>query len=323
MDHGPIDVLYIACKGRSGSTVLGRVLGEVEGFCFVGESNLAPRSLRERRLCGCGARFEDCATWSAVRSRAGGGVDAALDAALFDFGRAVRSRHFLLAGLPGGAGALSRRLGRHLVACERLYRAIQATVGASVIVDSSKAPSYGFLLSLVPAIRLHVVHLVRDPRAVAYSWRRRKLLPDVPGHRHAVPRGALYSAWTWVLSNLWAELCWRRAPGRRLRLRYEDFVARPRESIERIVKLVRNAPIDLPLVGERTVVFHAGHTVAGNSNRFLTGPIELAPDDEWKTRMRRRDHRLVTALTWPLLLRYGYGRVTREGASRSCGSSGP
>ena len=34
--------------------------------------------------------------------------------------------------------------------------------------------------------------------------------------------------------------------------------------------------------------------------------LELAPDDEWKTRMRRGDHRLVTALTWPLLLRYRY-----------------
>jgi len=72
------------------------------------------------------------------------------------------------------------------------------------------------------------------------------------------------------------------------------------------VALVGKEPADLPLVGERTVVLHAGHTVAGNTDRFLTGPIELAVDDEWKTRLRRRDHRLVTALTWPLLLRYGY-----------------
>lgn len=304
--HEPIDVLYIACKGRSGGTVLGRMLGEIRGFCFVGETNLAPRALLERRLCGCGVRFEDCATWSAVRRRAGGGADPALDAGLLGFGHALRSRHFPLAALPGGDGPLTRRLAGHLAACERFYRAIHTTMGATVIVDSSKSPSYGCLLSLVPGIRLHLVHLVRDPRAVAYSWRRRKLLPDVSGERHAARRGSFYSAWTWVLSNLWAELCWHRAPGRRLRLRYEDFVARPRESITRIVALVRKEPADLPLVGERTVVFHAGHTVAGNMNRFLTGPIELAPDDEWKTRMRRGDYRLVTALTWPLLLRYGY-----------------
>lgn len=304
--HEPIDVLYIACKGRSGGTVLGRILGEIRGFCFVGETNLAPRVLLERRLCGCGLRFEDCATWSAVRRRVGGGADPALDAGLFGFGQALRSRHFPLAALPGGDGPLTRRLAGDLAACERLYLAIHTTMGAQVIVDSSKSPSYGYLLSLVPGLRFHLVHLVRDPRAVAYSWRRPKRSPDVPGERHDVQRGSFYSAWTWVLSNLWAELCWRRAPGRRLRLRYEDFVARPRESMTRIVALVRKEPADLPFVGERSVLFHAGHTVAGSTNRFLTGPIELALDDEWKTRMRPGDLRLVTALTWPLLLRYGY-----------------
>src|SRR4028119_1802817 len=55
---------------------------------------------------------------------------------------------------------------------ERLYRAIQRVSGAGVIVDSSKRFSYAVLLSLLPFGDLRVVHLVRDSRAVAYSWAR-------------------------------------------------------------------------------------------------------------------------------------------------------
>jgi hypothetical protein len=304
-DRGPVDVLYIASKGRSGSTVLGRILGEIDGFAFLGEVNLASRALRGRRLCSCGVRVEDCATWGAIRRNAGGGADPELDAALFGFGRALRSRHLPFAMLAGGDRWLSRRLAGPLTSCAHLYRAIHTALKAPVVVDSSKSPSYGYLLSLVPGIRLHLVHLVRDPRAVAYSSGRPKRSSIVAGERHA-SRGPVSSAGAWVLSNLWAELCWRRAPGRRLRLRYEDLVAEPRPSLTRIVELVRGDAADLPLVGDRTVVCHAGHTVAGNVDRFFTGPIALVPDDEWKVRMRGGDHRVVTALTWPLLLRYGY-----------------
>jgi hypothetical protein len=315
--RAPVDVLYIACKGRSGGTILGRILGEIEGFAFVGETSLASRALLERRVCGCGVRLEDCATWRAVRESAGGVGDPALDAGLFARGSALRTRHLPLAMLPSGNRWLARRFSRHLAASERLYRAVHTAMAARVVVDSSKPPSYGYLLSLAPGIRFHVVHLVRDPRAVAYSSRRPKRSSIAPGESHA-QRGPIYSASTWMLSNLWAELCWRRAPGQRLRLRYEDFIARPRQSIMRIVAMVGSQPMALPLVGERTVVCHAGHSVGGNADRFRTGPIPLVPDDEWRARMRRGERGAVTALTWPLLVRYGYsGMLPRDRPSRS------
>jgi hypothetical protein len=36
--------------------------------------------------------------------------------------------------------------------------------------------------------------------------------------------------------------------------------------------------------------------------------IELRPDEEWKVKMRGADKNVVTALTAPLLLKYGYLR---------------
>jgi hypothetical protein len=48
------------------------------------------------------------------------------------------------------------------------------------------------------------------------------------------------------------------------------------------------------------------HSVSGNPNRFGTGEVELRADEEWRRAMRGRDRGMVTALTWPLLLRYRY-----------------
>ena len=58
--------------------------------------------------------------------------------------------------------------------------------------------------------------------------------------------------------------------------------------------------------GERTIDLRPTHSISGNPDRLRTGPVEIRLDDEWRTGMSRADHRFVTALTWPLLLRYGY-----------------
>ncbi len=48
------------------------------------------------------------------------------------------------------------------------------------------------------------------------------------------------------------------------------------------------------------------HSIAGNPDRLRAGPVEVRLDDGWKREMMPGDRRLVTALTWPLLARYGY-----------------
>jgi hypothetical protein len=40
--------------------------------------------------------------------------------------------------------------------------------------------------------------------------------------------------------------------------------------------------------------------------RFATGSVAIRPDDRWRTAMPAGQRRAVTALTLPLLARYGY-----------------
>ena len=40
--------------------------------------------------------------------------------------------------------------------------------------------------------------------------------------------------------------------------------------------------------------------------RFTVGRVDIRRDQRWEQGLSRRDRTLVTALTWPFLLRYGY-----------------
>ncbi len=100
------------------------------------------------------------------------------------------------------------------------------------------------------------------------------------------------------------------------RLRYEDFVNDPTFYLaETLIRVGFDEPArSLPVVRGREISLSVDHTVSGNPSRFRTGNIELRPDEEWKVKMRGADKNIVTALTAPLLLRYGYlgwGRTTK------------
>jgi hypothetical protein len=88
-------------------------------------------------------------------------------------------------------------------------------------------------------------------------------------------------------------------------LRYEDFATEPRAAVSRILAFLGEEAAP-PFVDENTVVLGVNHTVAGNPNRFRTGPVTVALDGEWTRRMPRSRRVAVRALTWPLLLRYRY-----------------
>src|ERR1700704_6679072 len=74
-EHAPgrVRVLYIAGTGRSGSTLLANILGQVDGIFNAGEVRyIWERGMLENRLCGCGRRFADCPVWTEILSEAFG-----------------------------------------------------------------------------------------------------------------------------------------------------------------------------------------------------------------------------------------------------------
>lgn len=309
-------VLFVGGSGRSGSTMIANVLGEVPGVVSAGEVRfLWERGILQDRLCGCGEPFAGCTFWGEVLQRAlgatRGGVDRAL-ARRMQTGLRERTRMRSLPRTLGGRGpgASGDELGPTL---ERLYAAIAEVAGARVVVDSSKLPTYAALLGALPGIDLHVLQVVRDPRAAAHSWRRRKLQPDLGPDALMERRGAAKSAALWRIWNGSLEW-WCRERGVDHRLQnYESFVADPVGETRRILRrfeLVPAAQVEAVVADifvDRDVVrLHANHTVAGNPSRHQHGLVPLVPDEEWQTLLDARDRRAVEVLTWPALRHYGY-----------------
>jgi Sulfotransferase family len=303
-----VKVLYVAGLGRSGSTILANTLGQVEGFFSGGELNFIwKHALIENRLCGCGRPAGECPFWRAVFDEefGGGGEALAREMMRLQYSGA-RTRHIPLMLTEGGRQKIRERLGKFLDNTGRLYSAIRSVSGSRVVVDTSKEPAYGYALGMVPGVDLRVLHLIRDPRAAAYSWAKKKRQPDSAEREFMHQKSPTQSAVLWDAWNGAIEALWRDTPENYLRLRYEDFIAEPRQSFERILKLVGEEDASLPLEGERAVKLGISHTVSGNPNRFDTGTVELKPDQAWMGKMPPRDQKLVTALTLPLLPRYGY-----------------
>ena len=308
-------VLYVGGFGRSGSTLLDRVLAQVGGCVAVGELvHLVQRGLIDDERCGCGEPFSECPFWSEVGVAAFGlGGWSAVDApAIRRQQRALdRNRRIPAMVLPrwGRRSAATAELGAWF---GRIYAAVADVSGASVVVDSSKHASTAFLLRRAPGLDLRVVHLVRDSRGVAYSWAKRVQRPEVTGGATEMPRyGAGRAAAKWLSYNsLFHLLAATGVPT--LPLRYEQLVAEPRAALQSVLAL---AGVDA--AAERfgfvdpdgpAVDLAPSHSVAGNPMRFRSGHLELVLDEEWRERMPAGSRSVVTAITAPLLTSYGYGR---------------
>jgi hypothetical protein len=301
-----IKVLFIGGYGRSGSTLLERVLGEVDGFFPAGElRHVFREGYLENRLCGCGVRFRECAFWGRVTEEAFGGMDS------FDAAELIRvkdrvDRFWRIPQLTWNLGTKRRRaeLLSYAARLREMYSAIASVSGARVIVDSSKDVSHGYVLNAIgPPVEPYVCHLVRDSRAAAHSWARPKFNP---GNGREMNRyGPVRASAEWVAINALTRMQRHVNPRYRL-LRYDELASSPEAAIRRVLELIGEGDRDLPLVGGRRVAGGAHHTVAGNPDRFRHGEVEIRADEAWRGQMPEASRAAVTALTLPTLLRYGF-----------------
>lgn len=296
-------VLFIAGWGRSGSTVLDRVLGELDGWHSCGEL----QQIWVGFTCACGASISECPFWGPLLdevlprhgldyARAGGLRRTVLGSSVWTLGPIVRVHR------RGSDGEAARR---YAALAADLYRTVARATGARVLVDSSKRGLDAYLLARLAELDLYVVHLVRDPRANAYS--RRRQVRGVATDHYLPTTGPVRASLGWLRRNALIDVLVRPGQGNRFsRLRYEDFCADPRGSVEDLCRLVGEERSPLPFTGERTVPLPPGHLPAGNPLRAGSGELTVALDDEWTTRMGRRARLTAAAVALPLMRRYGY-----------------
>ncbi len=304
-------VVYIAGCGRSGSTLLDRILGEAPGFAPVGElRNMWNWGLKPTANCGCGLKLRQCGFWQAVFDEAFGGFAPVDSRSAFPSGYPYLPRtDALRLLLPWRSQRYRRQLEAHAASLEALYRAVAHVAGARGIIDSSKRFEYAYLLSLIPSVDLRVIHLVRDSRAMVQSelkHAREKWASLSHAETFLDARGVV--AWrtiAWVGNQLLSEMLQNHRT-RYLLLRYEDFASDPAATIARIGEFIDEDLSGIPFVGDRAIRLSRKHAALGNPLRFQQGTMDIRPDTKWQRDIAAMDGFIVTALTWPLLARYGY-----------------
>ena len=326
-------VLSIVGSGRSGTTILCNILGEVPGVFGAGELRwLWGRDLVEQRVCGCGGTPATCPVWAPVVERALGVPASELDAPrlaavvedIVDAQKrvnawAVRRRLLTSAASPRPPDPPLARLTEATVT---LLNALFDVTGARVVVDASKRPQEAAILAAAGAFDHYVVHVVRDPRAVVHSWRRAKPLPEATGRAAMAARRSSKTVMRWMENAAGSEVLRRHTdPQRWLSIHYEEFAANPRTTVDRILDLV-GVPGPAPFLSDDTVLLGPNHVLSGNPSRFDTGEVRIVPDYRWMKQMPARDQATVTAATLPFLLHHGYPLVARDRAGSLVGVRG-
>ncbi|GAA4906537.1 sulfotransferase [Stackebrandtia albiflava] len=302
-------VLFIGGLGRSGTTLLERLLGQLPGAWPLGEvAHLWERDVRDDECCACGASFSACEFWQRIGRTAFGGWDRLdLDRVCRLKATVDRTRH-----IPALA-ARQLKPQQHSLVTEyadyyrRIYTAAAADARARVIIDSSKHASLAYVLRWCPDIDLRVLHVVRDSRGVAYSWTKEVTRPESGSRDQMTRYSPTRAALLWNAQNAAFGLLRRRGVPVR-RVRYERLMSDPRGVVARLAEWaeIPVTPAQLRYIGDDYADLGPSHSAAGNPMRFTVGRIPLRHDDAWTTALPASHRRLVEAITRPLLGRYGY-----------------
>lgn len=251
-------IIYITGNNRSGTTVLDFLLGEHSLICSLGELHHFHKYLEnndhkkgtkcEQSLCSCGRTVRECVFWTDVEKKLGKPFKE-LELVLisrgnvrrdFNFGWLLNKKKILILKNKVTEKLIRRfpffvdihslfvLLGykkislNHKMLCE----AVCQTALKNYVVDSSKTPHRFKYLAVINKEKLFVIHLVRNPVAVVYSYVKRGRTIE-----SAIRR--------WVDNENKINKCLKTIPSQqKIFVRYEDLCEQPKRTLISICKKI-------------------------------------------------------------------------------------
>ncbi|MEE8295560.1 MAG: sulfotransferase, partial [Sphingomonadales bacterium] len=280
-------ILLIAGSGRSGSTLLDQLLGCINGFVSTGEIRwLFDAGYEANQLCSCRNPIRKCPFWSKVMKEV---LQENTLKEILSLKRSVDQQRYLFRILFPAlrSNKYQTSYEEHGKIYLKLFKSIQNISGARVIVDSSKHVCYASILTHNPGIDLRIVHLVRDSRAVAYSWLRKKKIEAVYWENKFMPQPkSVVSAIKWMgINTLTARH--KNLGNHYLMVRYEDLIIKPKSVLKKIAKFVGEENINFDFLTNKSgIKVKKNHIALGNPNLFSNNPINLRLDNEWEKELK-------------------------------------
>lgn len=303
-------IIYIAGYGRSGSTLLARILGSHENIFTVGELiNFLNLLNIDDSICSCGIEIQSCSFWSGIIQKFKNN-----HANISDLAASQRK----IESISNLSSYISGKNTSDDIAYKDVHRSLinsifqQLPENVRYIVDSSKTTWSRFLrpitLSKISAQHVKVVHIVRDGRGCMWSMIKGTdtgLLRDAKLKQHSsfpVLRTALH----WALANWAAHIFQAIHPSNNYcRIRYEDLIERPEKicntlgeflgfRFDRQAEIIRKGG-DIPI----------GHLIAGNRMRSFK-KVRIRADVEWEKCLTLNQELLFLLFNWPMMKFYKY-----------------
>lgn len=299
-------VIYVGGYGRSGSTILGMLLGMQAQTCAPGELARIFEVWPDNYVCSCMKGMQDCVFWSQVMAR----FQAELPHITWGHANRVTAHveHMRSTPLTG-----RRPSGPIYEEYRQIWRAMLPSIatvgGASVIVDTSKS-SYRranrpLALASLGEADVKFIHLIRDPRAVMWSQH------SAAQTKRVRPRFTFEATLVnWLLTNVYLRFFGRSPYFASTVVTYERLTQRPTVELARMgadlgldmSELIELVAAERPIVGK--------HLFEGNAIRIGEPVVLRADTPRWLGNLPR-SAKWLAMLSWPLVRHYGYS-LTRS-----------
>lgn len=254
-------IIFIAGSGHCGSTLLDLILDSHSQVVGVGELS----NFEKINRCTCNREFNNCELWGQVLRYIN----------LKNLKVRRSKKNFLLNKKEVSVKNSDelddlKNIDGWLKINEKTYNKVLETSDSKIVVDSSKSADRAEILGKSENIEPIIVHLVRDGKAVTWSYMRKynKLLPFM---------------WKWFVSNIKTEIVKRRNNFKYVFVRYEDLVKKPEQVIKRILTET-GLEYEPEMLNFRNFTHHE---IGGNRMR-LRKSSKIKEDIEWKQKMPRR-----------------------------------
>jgi hypothetical protein len=308
-------LIYIAGYGRSGSTLLERLLQYQPKIQATGELVNFFRNYGPEHLCSCGQPLNECFFWKEIAQKMY--EKGHLSRVYSDYAGLQKKReaHW------SHGGTLFPNKYQELYSSLMIdfFETLKTTVEINepIIVDSSKTAYSSYIrasaLSRINQFHVKVIHLIRDCRGVVNSVKKGLNRNLEKGKNCDVFLPVARALAGWTFSNHAAEkLKFEVGETNYCLVRYEDLVSDPVKTLQLIQNsfnidlsyslkiadaLNKGAEIEMPIL----------HQLAGNRMRFEK-KMRLTPDNAWTDQLNSKINFFIKISMGPLLKKYGYIR---------------
>jgi hypothetical protein len=288
---------------------LARALGRVPGSFLIGDiRKLWSRGAGDNRPCRCGLPFLACPFWTEVGREAFGGWDRLDHRRVDALATRVTSARMvgkLLVGMPDPC------FGQYRGVVGRVVAAVIRLTGAQPIVVYAKHPYEGLILGRLADASVRWVHVVRDPREIAWLW---TIGPVEMKDDEWLPMTTAGIVYRWGRYNVIPPLVSRLGGVPYCRVRFEDLTREPAATLDGVWRFA-----GAPSEGARMAT--GGHDLIALDRD--TGPcrlVELELREErgaaawllerspWREELPGAARAAITTATFPLMAAFGYLR---------------